>query len=62
MTGIDQMTGETDKHGPLEVLREYRAPRGPGHAEFGQHLIPLRIGGQIAVGDKVTILDRKKRL
>lgn len=62
MTGINQLTGEIDKHGPLEVLREYRAPRGPGHAEFGQLLIPLETSGQITVGDKVTILDHKKRV
>ena len=59
MTGIDQLTGEVDKHGPLHVLREYRAPRGPGHAEFGQHIIPLSLGGQLQLGDKVKVISLK---
>ena len=61
MTGIDQETGEQDKLGPLEILRAYRAPRGPTHAMFGQLMIPLHVGGKIHVGDPVTIIDRKKK-
>ena len=60
MTGVDQESGEVDKIGPLEILREYRAPRGPGKAEFGQLLVPLTTGGTVSVGDPVKVLDRKK--
>jgi len=60
VTGIDQDTGELDKLGPLEILRGYRAPRGPTHAMFGQLMLPLQ-PGTIRVGDKVQVLDRKKK-
>ena len=60
MTAVDQATGETDKIGPLEVLRTYRAPRGAGHAEFGVLLVPLRTGGEIHVGDTVKVLEYLK--
>lgn len=60
MTAVDQDTGEVDKLGPLEILRQYRAPGGPGKAKFGQFMLPLQSGGKIKIGDKVTILDRKK--
>ena len=59
MTGIDQTTGEHDKLGPLEILRSYRAPRGPAHAMFGQLLIPLQ-AGKVRVGDIVQVLEKKK--
>jgi len=59
MTGIDQTTGAVDKSGPLEVLRQYRAPQGPTHARFGQLLIPLQTG-TVKLGDTVTVLDHKK--
>ena len=49
-----------DKLGPLDVLRTYRASGGPTHAKFGQLLIPLQSGGQVRVGDRVTVLDMKK--
>jgi len=60
VTGIDQATGEPDKFGPLEILREYRAPRGPTHAMFGQLMVPLQSGGRIRIGDTVEVLERKK--
>lgn len=60
MTGINQQTGEVDKVGPLDVLRQYRAPEGPDHAKFGQYMFPLQLGGSIQVGDKVEVMDRKK--
>lgn len=60
MTGIDQGTGVVDKLGPLEILRSYRAPRGPTHAQFGQLMIPLQPGGTVKLGDSVHIMDRKK--
>jgi len=60
VTGIDQETGEQDKLGPLEILRGYRAPRGPTHAMFGQLMVPLQVGGRIRVGDAVEVLERKK--
>lgn len=60
MTGINQDTAEIDKLGPLDILREYRAPAGPGHAKFGQMMIPLQKGGVIQLGDTVTVMDRKK--
>ena len=59
MTGVDQETGEVDKLGPLDVLRTYRAPKGPLHAKFGQLLIPLQQSGKIKVGDIVQILERR---
>ena len=60
MTGINQDTGDEDKLGPLEILRQYRAPDGPGHAKFGQYMIPLQKGSKVKLGDTVTVLDRKK--
>lgn len=60
MTGINQDTGEEDKLGPLEILRQYRAPDGPDHAKFGQFMIPLQKGSKVKLGDTVTVLDRKK--
>ena len=60
MTGINQDTGEQDKFGPLEILRTYRAPRGPTHAMFGQLLIPLQAGGKVKLGDPVQVLEMKK--
>lgn len=60
MTGVDQETGEVDKLGPLDVLRTYRAPKGPLHAKFGQLMIPLQQSGRVRVGDTVRILERKK--
>ena len=60
MTGINQDTGEEDKLGPLEILRQYRAPKGPTHAMFGQLMIPLQADGKIKIGDIVTMLDKKK--
>ena len=58
MTGINQDTGDEDKLGPLEILRQYRAP--DGHAKFGQFMIPLQKGSKVKLGDTVTVLDRKK--
>ena len=60
MTGINQDTGDEDKLGPLEILRQYRAPDGPDHAKFGQFMIPLQKGSKVKLGDTVTVLDRKK--
>ena len=60
MTGVDQETGVVDKLGPLDVLRTYRAPRGPLHAKFGQLMIPLQQSGKVRVGDVVQIIERKK--
>ena len=60
MTAVDQETGEVDKQGPLDVLRTYRAPKGPLHAKFGQLMIPLQQSGKVRVGDVVQILERKK--
>ena len=60
MTAVNQETGVPDKVGPLDILREYRAPMGPTHALFGQHTIPLQKGGTIRLGDSVTVLDKKK--
>lgn len=60
VTGIDQHSAAVDKIGPLEVLRSYRAPRGPGHAMFGQLMAPLR-QGTVRVGDKITVMDKKKK-
>ena len=61
MTGVDQETGEVDKLmiRPLDVLRTYRAPRGPLHARFGQLLIPLQHSGKVRVGDAVQVMERK---
>ena len=59
MTGVDQESGETDKLGPLEILRGYRAPRGPTHAMFGQILVPVEVGGKVRVGDSVQVLKKK---
>ena len=60
MTAVNQKTGVVDKYGPLEVLRTYRAPMGPAHARFGQLLIPLQSGGEIKLGDEITVLETKK--
>ena len=61
MTAVHQDTGVTDKLGPLDVLRTYRAPAGPTHAMFGQLMLPLQVGGKVRVGDEVTVMDRKKK-
>lgn len=61
VTGINQDTGEQDKLGPLEILRAYRAPRGPTHAVFGQLMIPLQGGGTVKLGDTVEIMEMKKK-
>ncbi len=61
MTGINQETGEQDKLGPLEILRAYRAPRGPTHAMFGQLMIPLQAGGRVRLGDAVEVIEKKKK-
>jgi uncharacterized protein YcbX len=60
MTGIDQDTGEVDKLGPLDILRTYRAPQGPGHARFGQQMLPLQRTGKVRVGDVIKIMEWKK--
>ena len=60
MTGVDQESGEVDKLGPLDILRTYRAPKGPLHAKFGQLMISLQRSGKVRVGDVVQILERKK--
>ena len=60
MTGINQDTAEQCKLPPLDVLRTYRAPRGPTHAKFGQLLIPLKTGGKIRVGDHVVVQQIRK--
>lgn len=60
MTCIDQDTGKQDKLGPLDILRIYRAPQGPTHANFGQLLVPLQSGTRVQIGDKVEVLERKK--
>ena len=60
MTGINQDTAEQYKLPPLDILRTYRAPQGPTHAKFGQFLLPLKAGGKIKIGDRVTVLDFKK--
>ena len=60
MTCIDQDTGNQDKMGPLDILRIYRAPLGPTHANFGQLLIPLQSGTKVRVGDRVEVLELKK--
>ena len=59
MTGVDQETGEIDKVGPVEILRTYRAPRGPAHVKFGQLCLPLQTG-KVKVGDIVEVVERKK--
>ena len=59
-TSVNQDTGKMDKTGPVDILRTYRAPRGPTHANFGQLLIPLQRPGKIHVGDTVQIIERKK--
>ena len=60
MTGINQDTGEVDKLGPLDILRTYRAPQGPGHARFGQQMIPLQKTGKVRIGDIVQVMEWKK--
>jgi uncharacterized protein YcbX len=60
LTSVDQETGEIDKFGPIDMLRTYRAPRGPGHACFGRKLVPLNSTCRIAVGDKVEVIERVK--
>lgn len=60
MTAVNQDTGVVDKLGPLDILRTYRAPGGPTHAMFGQLMLPLQTGGIVRVGDKVTIMEKKK--
>ncbi|KAL5466825.1 hypothetical protein EMCRGX_G030976 [Ephydatia muelleri] len=60
MTCIDQDTGKQDKMGPLDILRIYRAPKGPTHSIFGQLLVPLQSGARVRVGDRVEVLERKK--
>ena len=61
MTCIDQDTGIQDKkdHGPLDILKTYRAPQGPNHVNFGQLLIPLQSGTRVRVGDRVEVLELK---
>ena len=61
MTSIDQESAEVDKLPPLDILRTYRAPGGPTHAMFGQLLLPLQFGGRVKVGDKVTVIEKKKK-
>ena len=61
MTAVNQKTGVVDKHGPLEVLRSYRAPLGPTHARFGQLLIPLQLGGVVRLGDEIVVVETKKK-
>ena len=60
VTGIHQDTAEQLKVPPLDILRTYRAPRGPAHAQFGQLLLPLKAGGKIRIGDPVIVLEYKK--
>lgn len=63
MPAINQETGETDKLGPLEILRQYRGNRVPGAPEkamFGQLGLALQTSKKIKLGDMVTVLDRKK--
>ena len=62
MTCNNQDTGEKDKFGPLDMLRTYRAPKGPTHAMFGMKLVPLKPEGVIRVGDTVTVLERRKKV
>ena len=59
-TSVNQETGILDKTGPVDILRKYRANRGPTHANFGQHLVPLQRSGKVRVGDTVKIIERKK--
>ena len=60
MTGIHQETAEQLKVPPLDILRTYRAPQGPAYAKFGQLLLPLKTGGKIKIGDKITVLEYRK--
>ena len=62
MTAVNQDTGVVDKLGPLDILRTYRAPGGPTHAMFGQLMLSLQSGGRVRVGDKVTVMERKKKV
>lgn len=62
MTCNNQDTGEVDKYGPLDMLRTYRAPKGPAHAVFGMKLVQLKPEGVIRVGDKVKVVERRKRV
>ena len=59
-TSVNQETGVEDKIGPIDILRKYRAPQGPTHANFGQLLIPLQKTGKVRVGDTVQIIERKR--
>ena len=61
-TSVNQETGVEDKTGPIDILRKYRAHRGPTHANFGQHLIPLQKSGKVHVGDTIQIIERKREL
>ena len=61
-TSVNQETGVEDKTGPIDILRKYRAPRGPTHANFGQHLIPLQKSGKVHVGDTIQIIEKKREL
>ena len=60
LTSVDQETGEIDKFGPIDMLRTYRAPRGPTHACFGRKLVPLKPQSTVSIGDKVEIIERSK--
>lgn len=62
MTCNNQDTGVMDKFGPVDMLRTYRAPTSPNRAMFGMMMSPLKPEGVIRVGDKVTVLERSKRV
>ncbi|XP_003388659.1 PREDICTED: mitochondrial amidoxime-reducing component 1-like [Amphimedon queenslandica] len=57
---VNQETGVPDKVGPLDILRQYRAPGGPDKALFGMFGLVLQAGRTVNLGDKINVLELRK--
>jgi uncharacterized protein YcbX len=57
ITTVDQSLGESSGPEPLLALSKFR--KRNGKVMFGQNLIAERAGGNVRVGDTVTVLERK---
>lgn len=63
MTTIEQTTGEKQGTEPLKTLAKYRIPKRSLKKKilFGQNLIAEEAGNILRVGDKIEILETKRK-